>query len=207
MSGLRFSLAGLIGATVVVATGCAVLRFASALWASVVFTLAFGMLLLALVGALCGQRAVRPFWAGFAVFGWAYFFAAFNLWFLAGTSAHLLTTALLTRLQASLEPSPLAIGDRIEVQWGSSWWRCTLLQTKDGQYLIHYDGYQSTSDEWVPRTRIRPGEPEHFYRIGHALFAVLFGFVGGVLSQCLFAPGPAEKNRTAAPPPDEPRTL
>lgn len=81
MSGARFSLAGLMGVTAVVATGCAALRFANALWASVVFTLAFAMLLLAPVGGLIGQPVVRPFWTGFAVFGWAYFLAAFNAGF------------------------------------------------------------------------------------------------------------------------------
>ncbi|MCC6625525.1 MAG: hypothetical protein IT385_30075 [Deltaproteobacteria bacterium] len=44
---------------------------------------------------------------------------------------------------------------KVEVLWGSSWWPATILQASGGQYLIHYDGYASSWDEWVGADRIR----------------------------------------------------
>jgi len=47
---------------------------------------------------------------------------------------------------------------KVEVLWGSSWWPATILQASGGQYLIHYDGYASSWDEWVGADRLRnPG--------------------------------------------------
>lgn len=48
------------------------------------------------------------------------------------------------------------IGAKIDIQWGASWWAGTVLAARDGVYLVHYDGWSSSWDEWVGIERIRP---------------------------------------------------
>ena len=51
--------------------------------------------------------------------------------------------------------SPFAVGDAVEVKWKSSWYPASVLETKNGKYKIHYDGYSDSWDEWVGPSRIR----------------------------------------------------
>ena len=44
---------------------------ASETWAGMTFLLTCGVLCLAIVGIVCGGIAQRPWWLGFALFGWA----------------------------------------------------------------------------------------------------------------------------------------
>jgi len=53
-------------------------------------------------------------------------------------------------------PVTAKINSPIEVQWGSSWYPAEVLQVNGGSTLIHYTGWSSSSDEWVPAARIRP---------------------------------------------------
>jgi hypothetical protein len=74
---MRFSIAGLMGAVLIVALGLAALRSASATWSSATFLATCGLLCLAVVGAVCGGDAERTWWLGFALFGWGYVALAF----------------------------------------------------------------------------------------------------------------------------------
>jgi hypothetical protein len=44
----------------------------------------------------------------------------------------------------------------VEVEWGGSWYAAEVLQVNGGSSLIHYTGWASSWDEWVPAGRIRP---------------------------------------------------
>lgn len=52
--------------------------------------------------------------------------------------------------------SSCAIGDAVQVLWGGSWYPATILAGPDeqGQCQIHYDGYDSSWDEWVGHHRM-----------------------------------------------------
>jgi hypothetical protein len=50
-------------------------------------------------------------------------------------------------------------GQRVEVQWGGTWWAAEVLQVRGNQYHIHYTGWANTWDEWVTDGRIRPCGP------------------------------------------------
>ena len=59
-------------------------------------------------------------------------------------------------------PGPAVLyraGQRVEVQWGSTWWAAELLQVRGNQYYIHYTGWGNNWDEWVTDCRIRPCGP------------------------------------------------
>lgn len=69
MNTLRFSLARMLGAVVLIALGLAALVNAAAWWVSVAFSVVLTVLLIAVAGALCRTGTRRAFWSGFAVFG------------------------------------------------------------------------------------------------------------------------------------------
>lgn len=72
----RNSIAGLMAVVVLVAVGFAALKNPSEIWASCLFSLTVGLLLLALLGVAFGSGDRRMFWAGFSVFGWGYLILA-----------------------------------------------------------------------------------------------------------------------------------
>ena len=49
-------------------------------------------------------------------------------------------------------------GDKIQVEWKGTWYAASVLDTKDGKYQIHYDGWGNEYDEWVVPARTRPSE-------------------------------------------------
>ena len=83
MRNLRFTIAGLMGAVLVAAVGLSALRNASETWAGVMFLVTYGVLGLAIVGAICRGFPERAWWLGFFVFGWGYLslVAYWNTWF------------------------------------------------------------------------------------------------------------------------------
>ena len=53
-------------------------------------------------------------------------------------------------------PAPAGAKPAVEVEWGGSWYAAEVLRVNGGSTLIHYTGWGSSSDEWVPAGRIRP---------------------------------------------------
>src|SRR5262249_47183244 len=76
----RFSIAALLTAIVVCGLGLTALRQPSQLWASSIFTVTTAVLIAAAVNAAYLRRPPRAFWAGFAIWGWAYWAANFGPW-------------------------------------------------------------------------------------------------------------------------------
>jgi RNA binding activity-knot of a chromodomain len=53
---------------------------------------------------------------------------------------------------------------KVEVEWGGSWWAAEVLKVRGNQYYIHYTGWSCSWDEWVSECRIRlcgPCGPSH----------------------------------------------
>jgi hypothetical protein len=49
-----------------------------------------------------------------------------------------------------------AAGAKVEVQWGGTWYPAEVMAVNGGSTRIHYTGWASSWDEWVPPARIRP---------------------------------------------------
>lgn len=47
------------------------------------------------------------------------------------------------------------IGQRVQVSWKNSWYDATIIDARNNQYYIHYEGYGNSFDEWVTPDRIR----------------------------------------------------
>ena len=50
-------------------------------------------------------------------------------------------------------------GQKVQVEWKGTWYASTILEVGSGanagKYKIHYDGWGSEWDEWVPPSRIK----------------------------------------------------
>jgi hypothetical protein len=55
-------------------------------------------------------------------------------------------------------PAPARSKTAVEVEWGGSWYAAEVLRVSGGLTLIHYPGWGSSWDEWVPAGRIRPAK-------------------------------------------------
>ena len=52
-------------------------------------------------------------------------------------------------------PGPWQVGDHGQVEWRESWWAGQLVEVTAERLKVHYEGYGSTSDEWVKPSRFR----------------------------------------------------
>ncbi|MBS0210042.1 MAG: caspase family protein [Planctomycetes bacterium] len=60
------------------------------------------------------------------------------------------------------------VGQRVEVEWKGKWYKSVVTDVAGGQSHIHYQGYDSSTDEWVTPNRIRPYQPRE-YPVGTAV--------------------------------------
>ena len=45
--------------------------------------------------------------------------------------------------------------ETIEILWGGTWYKGSVVEVKGDQYKVHYDGWGSSWDEWVKKERLR----------------------------------------------------
>src|SRR5690606_111510 len=59
---------------------------------------------------------------------------------------------------AAPTPAPaatVAAGAKVQIKWGNAWYPGRVLRVDGARYLVGYDGYGSTWDEWVDSSRIK----------------------------------------------------
>lgn len=219
MTHLRFSLAGLMAAVLLIGVGFAALRFASALWASALFTLAVASVPAATLGAAFSNGATRAFWAGCALFGVCYLFLI-----LLGEANRLATANLLSYLYPVMRRSePLSRpSDPQTIVVLAGWDGRTLVNGKavadDGlpdefarlgaqgrlQNVVLYTDPEVTDDR-VERIRRAASSSQlrlsmilsptfvprqtHFTHVGQSLAALFSALIGGLLARYFYAKG------------------
>ena len=48
------------------------------------------------------------------------------------------------------------VGDPVSVLWKGKWWPASVIEIgRNSRWKIHYDGYDSSWDEWVGTDRIK----------------------------------------------------
>jgi hypothetical protein len=172
----RFSLTTLFGAVLFVAFGMAAIRFASPLWAGLTMAVTVPVLFAAILGALFRLGQARAFWTGLAICGWGYLLLVLAPWFEAGVWQYLPTSYLLSYTHERFQSGATMAYDAVDVglpMVASSGSGTTLLSYGAGQGLrIWNTGTASDSGLMV--------------WTGHALFALLFGFIGGVTAKWFY---------------------
>ncbi|MDP3279372.1 MAG: caspase family protein [Deltaproteobacteria bacterium] len=61
-----------------------------------------------------------------------------------------------TRIRPRAQAPVAGQGGNLEVEWNGQWYAATALRADGTAQLVHYDGFGSEWDEWVPATRVRP---------------------------------------------------
>jgi hypothetical protein len=165
----RFSLFALLVFAAVASLGLRGLTRPTVLWASLIVTLTIGACSLATFLALFRRHRAKDFWCGFALAGWGYLALALHP-SLVHLSSSLLTTRLLVHAERSMNPSssgfPLQ-GETYERVMSSD-------ISMQGGYVD-----ETTGEIYAG------GSVRLFLRIGHALWALLFAVLGGVLAHYL----------------------
>jgi hypothetical protein len=193
----RFSIAGALGAILLFGVGFAALASPSAFWLNTIFTLNVAVLVAALIGWLFRRDPVRrAFWAGFLIAGGTYLALSRSEW--AGQQhigEQLATTMLLDLLYDQIKPPPVTIPPPAAaggMMGGMS---------GNGMMDMMMGGLMPMPAPALPPTRWKTWTtpdrfaqtrqiamwrymdcPTSFLRIGHSLFSLLFGMMGGLLA-------------------------
>lgn len=186
MRGFHFSLRWLFGVVSFLAVSCGLLIYASPLLSKLTFTAALVLLLASMFPAVFSAADRRAFWAGFAVFGFAYIWLICGAWQAPDGSAlrdRLATTAVLEwthdkaarRQTVSMplqSPAPMAgTGPGMSSMMGGGGMPGGMMSGMGGMMMGPMVG-AIVNPEW-----------NDFLTTGHSLFAILFACLGGVIAK------------------------
>ena len=186
MRGFHFSLRWMFGTVSFLAIGCGLLIYASPLLSKLTSTLTVLVLLAAVPAAIYHAGDRRAFWAGFALFGFAY------LWMVCGTwQSHdgstalrerLVTSDLLVRCHDALPlrqtAAPILTGP---VGYPANPYGNSQLGGGPNPYQpLGPNPYQLPATFVITTTTVDRAD---FLTTGHSLFALLFALLGGAITR------------------------
>jgi hypothetical protein len=160
MRAVRFPIAGMMAAVLIVALGLAAVRNASPTWASVTFLSTCAVLCLAIVGIICRGETERAWWLGFALFGWGYLLLAF--W----SSIELPTMVLLDAVGSRL-------GAKVRFSGGMGGMGGGM-----GSAGLQFGNIMGGGSAGI--------QDPSFQQIAHCLWALVAALLGGVLAATFF---------------------
>ena len=187
MRRFRFNIANLVTIIFILGVGLAALRESSDLWDSGVFTLTIGVLLISILLAAHRTESRRAFWIGFALFGWVYL----GLSLVPSIESRLMTTKGLHYLDSKVPGRYLEISI-IEVSGSGSGPSNNQVQNvailEEGKQQVSSIPGQVKTWQVPARTAFSGwrGTKENFIRIGHSIFALIMGWLGGQFSRRLY---------------------
>ncbi len=159
----RFSIRTLMALLLVSAVALAALRNASDLWAGMMHLTALGDVGVAILGSINLRGGERAWWQGFAIFSGGYLALTFGPWL------------------PDNFPSKLGTAHIIRAMYDLKFETPYLPKVK----MVEIDETNGTSkSSWVTPTK---PSYEHFQRVGHSLFALLAGLVGGSIAARFYA--------------------
>ena len=183
MRPIRFTIASLLVVVLVTAFGFAAIRESNDVWDSGVFSLTLSAMLLSILLAIHRRGSRRAFWLGFALFGSGYL--ALSL--VPAIESRLMSTKVLAYLDSKVPGRSLAnnLYTLLNGRIGGDNLQAVTFAPDGNQLAI------SSQSGVVRIWDIASGKPlggwggttENFVRIGHSLFALLAGWLGGLLSR------------------------
>ena len=184
----RFSIQGLMAFIVIVALGLVALRTPSRIWTNAWYSLALGSVTLAVPAAVGTIAERRAFWIGFACSSGVYFAFTLAPWVGDEAGHHLVTTALLDLASPHIVDNrymiPTYIAGLNPPLWGvdpTPWQAWNLPDFRTSSNRTWSVGYVTLHS------------PPLYLRIGHGLFTLIAGLVGGELARFLYLRRPAPR--------------
>lgn len=183
MNKQTFSLLTFFALITVAGIGLAALANRTTWWASITVTLTLTVIGLGILLAFAFERGPRAFWFGCTTTTACYMLVTFHPWF-SGLGASLVTTRLLAFTWVNVEKKaaepddgdPFGGLDVVSSRWD------------DSDYERIVDVYpQIMLGAIFDRGGAETREIRSFFQIGHALCALTFGFLAGLLTYLLSA--------------------
>jgi hypothetical protein len=180
----RISIRTLMACVLVAAVGLAALKNAGELWAGIMLLLALAAAGVAILGAALMHGRERAWWLGFAVFAGLYLTVAIGPWVGDGFRYQLITSHWLVQLRIAMFESniPSLLIEKREIE-------AELVKLRPVTPRFQYDPVVSslTNNLRAIETQLTANKNaglryDDFQRIGHALFALLAGLVGGMVA-------------------------
>ena len=189
----RFSIRTLMAVIVVCAVGMAALMNANSLWAGMMLLASLAAVGIAMMGAVILRGGEQYWWAGFAFFGGAYLALAFAPWLSDTFQPQLGTTRLLSFIHAQTQP-PMheTLVDLATLNFERKRVVADIEQTrrvagtKNDPSLLAMQKKLADLDARIDRFQYM-ATVNHFQRVGHALFALLSGLLGGTAAAWFYA--------------------
>jgi hypothetical protein len=186
MKRFRFNIGTLVILVLFFGVGLAALRESNEIWDSSIFTLTLGVLLTSILFAIHRTETRRAFCLGFALFGSAYLVISL----LPSIESRLITTKALAYLDSKVPGRPIqlvAFTDAAIVSGTGNNQVSNVTFSVSG--IQAANAGQAQVRLWDAATGKLlggwSGTTENFIRIGHSLFALLVGWLGGQLSRRL----------------------
>ncbi len=183
MPKFRLNIASLLVVIFILGIGFAALRESTELWQSGTFTLTIGVLLISTLLAVHRTGKRRAFWLGFALFGSVYL----GLSLVPSIESRLIMTKMFVYLDSGVldafsktaQAGGTFSGSPKEHTIKAPFQGIILKSGQlDGSLTSHYSALLGGGS----------GKTTNFVRIGHSLFALLAGWLGGQLSRRLRRP-------------------
>lgn len=176
----RITIGHIVLVVAVVAVGLAAIHSGSAQWAGAMTSITFFVMICSLLGVAFERGMRRIYWSGFATLGWSYLLLIYAPWLSERVGPYLLAPNLFTYLADVLQRVP------------------------QGSPAA---GFQSVPVGIVGATEtgggfggVQPPNIPEYMRIGEALEALLWAFVGGWVA-CYFASRREPANDAQVTPP------
>jgi hypothetical protein len=195
MSRPRFTIGGVILVVAVIGVELAAIRSGSPEWAGAMLSITFFALLCSFLGIVLGRGMRRVYWSGFALLGWSYLFLMYVPWLATNVGQFLFAPNLFESLHEVLHPIPPG---------GAGMGGAGAMGVSGGlrSVPVQLIAVSATGGGFDPGPPFSAAEASDFQRIGIAIEALLWAFIGGWVA-CYFASGREEENRSRRETPAE----
>jgi hypothetical protein len=180
MRHFRFSIRAIMGVIVVLGLAFTALHFPTPLWANVWFSLALASVTLAIPAAIYSRGERRAFWVGFATCGWVYFVVSMAPGFQSETGFQLVTTTILDLA------APYIVQQEYLLRAYIGSFNPPSAPTPPTAWQLWNLPDFSGSRVWR-MSYVTVQSPRLYFRVGHGVFSVITGLLGGEVTRFLAA--------------------
>jgi hypothetical protein len=188
----RFSIRMLMAAIVIAALAMAALKNANAFLSGMLLLVTLVVVGCAMLGAMTMRGRERHWWMGFALFSGCYLALALALLHSSTVQPLLGTTHLLGQLHEQMHPAMVQVAENLtELQFErkrkTSFLESLLSRTtKSDPTVLGLQGQLISLDHQIVALKSGPTY-DQFQQVGHSLFALLSGLLGGTVAVWFYA--------------------